>query len=360
MLTHKNIVSNVIAAQTIIEVFESDIVLSILPIPHVLECTAGFLIPIFNGASINYIEKPPTPRILIDAFSKVRPTFMVSVPLIIEKIFKNKVHPNFTKNKFIATLYKIPAIRKKLHKIAGKKLKKTFGGRLRFFGIGGAKLSAQVESFLSEADFPFTIGYGLTETAPILAGSLPQNRKARSTGPIMEGVEIKLDKNKQILAKGPNVMKGYYKDPERTAEVFKDGWFCTGDLGHIDEDGYLFIVGRSKSVIVGASGENIYPEQIELMINDYEFVVDSLVYQEDDRLYARINLDYEQLDIKFEADKNPDSVMEQKIVELLENIRLDLNKNVSSFSRVMKFVEQREPFIKTATKKIKRYLYTDV
>lgn len=358
MLTHKNIVSNVIAAQYVMTVKKEDILLSMLPLPHVLECTVGFLIPVFNGASIYYMEKPPTPRILLGALETVRPTFIVTVPLIIEKIYKNRILPKFTKNRAMAKLYEIPFVRKRLHKIAGKKLIETFGGRLRFFGIGGAKISAQVESFLDEANFPFTIGYGLTETAPLVAGTSPDKRKRRSTGPSIEGVEIKLAQDGEILVKGPNVMKGYYKDTERTEEVFQDGWFCTGDLGRIDSDGYLFIEGRSKNVIIGPSGENIYPEQIESLINDYKFIADSVVYEENNQLVARINLEYELIDTAFNAENSADSEMEKKILDLLEEIRLDLNKNVSGFSKVTKFIEHPEPFVKTATKKIKRYLYT--
>ncbi|MCV6607573.1 MAG: AMP-binding protein, partial [Campylobacterales bacterium] len=325
----------------------------------VFECSIGFLIPLIYGSQIQYIEKPPTPKILVDALGKVRPTFMVSVPLIIEKIFKNKIYPNLTKNIALRTAYKVPMIRKKLHKVAGKKLIETFGGRLHFFGIGGAKISAQVEAFLDEADFPYTIGYGLTETSPLLSGTVAQYRRLRSAGTMLHGLEYRINENKELVVKGPNIMMGYYKDEERTKEVLEDGWFNTGDLGVIDQDGYLFIEGRSKNVIVGPSGENIYPEQIESKLNDYEFVLESVVYLDSNRLQARVHLDYEKLDEKFNTDNVPDSQVEQKIQELLEEIRIDLNESVSSFSKIMKFIEQREPFVKTATKKIKRYLYTE-
>jgi long-chain acyl-CoA synthetase len=318
------------------------------------------LIPVFNGSSVYYIQKPPTPTILINAFGKIRPTFIASVPLVIEKIYKTKILPNFTKSSLIRKLYSIKMIRKKLHSIAGKKLLKTFGGRLRMYAIGGAKLSNKVEDFLVEANFPYFVGYGLTETSPILAGASVQKRKLRSTGPALEGVDIKIDPDtKEIIARGPNIMKGYYKDKERTDEVLKDGWFYTGDLGYFDDDGYLYIQGRSKNVIIGASGENIYPEGIEDIINEHELVIESLLYSDNGKLYAKIHLDYEKLDELYNSQNKADSTMQLEIEKLLEQMRLELNSKVASFSKVLKFIEQKEPFVKTATKKIKRYLYTD-
>jgi long-chain acyl-CoA synthetase len=361
MLTHKNIISNVYSTQSVIVIYETDTFLSILPMAHTYECTVGFFLPLFSGASINYIEKPPTPKILLDAMAKVKPTIMLSVPLVIEKIFKARVLPNLTKNALMQKLYDMPFIRKKLHAVAGKKLHKSFGGRLRLFGIGGAKLSAQVDQFLDEAKFPYTIGYGLTETSPLLAATPPQTRKLRSTGPSIDGVTIKIDpETKEILAQGPNVMVGYYKDEERTKEVIdEDGWFHTGDLGYLDDDGYLFIEGRSKNVIIGPSGENIYPESIEATINEHPMVVESVVYDDEGKLHAKVHLDYEKLDELYHAEQVADSQMHMVIEELLEEIRVETNTKVSNFSKIMKFVEQKEPFIKTATKKIKRFLYTN-
>ncbi len=217
---------------------------------------------------------------------------------------------------------------------------------------------------MEEAKFPYAIGYGLTETAPLLAGAPPGKTRIGSTGPALEGVELKIDESTasdgdgEILARGPNVMQGYYKDPERTAEVLDDeGWFHTGDLGYFDEDGYLFISGRSKNVIVGPGGENIYPEQIESVVNENELVADSLVFDDMGKLVARIYLDYEKIDARFEG--LSDSQIHEKIELLLEKLRLEANKKVSSFSRMMRFIEQKEPFVKTPTKKIKRYLYTN-
>jgi len=365
MLSHKNLVTNAMSAYEKVTITKDDIFLSILPLAHTLECTVGLTVPILHGASVFYINKAPTPSVLLKAFGVVRPTMMVSVPLIIEKIYKNKVLPNFTNSFIMRNLYKIPFFRKKLNAIAGKKLIETFGGRIKFFGIGGAGISPYVEQFLIEANFPYIIGYGLTETAPLLAGSvIGDTIKIKSTGTAMVGVELAIkDKNPQtgegeIIAKSPSVMLGYYKDEEKTAEVMEDGWFLTGDLGYIDEDGFLFISGRSKNVIIGSGGENIYPEQIEATINQHEAVLDSLVMQQDDKLIARVHLDYELIDKMFKANNTPDAEVKQKILDLLEEMRVDVNSKISSFSRMVKFVEQIEPFVKTPTKKIKRYLYT--
>ncbi len=365
MLSHKNLAFEATAAQHIIEIFPEDRFLSILPMAHTYECTIGFLIPVLNGASVYYISKPPTPTILIKAMAKVKPTFMLSVPLVIEKIYKNKIQPNFHKNFLIRSLYAIPVVRKQLNKIAGKKLIETFGGELRFFGIGGAALSPLVEQFLREAAFPYCIGYGLTETAPLLSGSSPAETKYRSTGPALEGVELEIrNKNEEgvgvLWARGPNVMKGYYKDPEKTAAVMdENGWFNTEDLGYFDEEGYFFMSGRAKNIIVGPGGENIYPEQIEAVINAHELVADALVYDDNGVLTARINLDYEKLDEFFGVSNTSETKVHAKIEKLLEEIRIEVNEKVSSFSRIRKVIEQREPFVKTPTKKIKRYLYVE-
>lgn len=365
MLSHKNLVTNALSAYEKVHINEYDVFLSILPLAHTLECTVGLLIPILHGSSVAYMDKTPTPSVLLKAFAVVKPTMMVSVPLIIEKIYKNKVLPKFTSSFIMRFLYSIAFFRKIFNKIAGKKLIETFGGRLRFFGIGGASLSPFVEQFLVEANFPYIIGYGLTETSPLIAGSvLGGTIKMKSTGTPFSGVEIKI-KNKnpetgegEIMAKSPSVMLGYYKDEAQTAQVMEDGWFLTGDLGYMDEDGFLFISGRSKNVIIGSGGENIYPEQIEARINQLELVLDSIVIQRDDgKLIARVHLDYELIDKMFKANHISDAHTREKITNLLEEMRIDVNSQISSFSRMVKFVEQIEPFIKTPTKKIKRYLY---
>jgi long-chain acyl-CoA synthetase len=366
MLSHKNLVTNAMSAYKNVTILPEDTFLSILPLAHTLECTVGMIVPILHGSDVVYIDKTPTPNVLIKAFEIVRPTMMLSVPLIIEKIYKSKILPKFTGSALMRFLHSISFVRKRLNKIAGKKLIETFGGKIRFFGIGGAPLARYVEEFLDEADFPYIIGYGLTETSPLIAGTyLDMPNKIGSTGLPMVGVEIKINDKREdngegeIWIKSPSVMLGYYKDEKQTAEVIEDGWFKTGDLGYIDEDGFLFISGRSKNMILGPSGENIYPEQIESIINENETVLDSLVLQQDGKLIARIHPDYELLDKMFKANATPESEVKAKIDNLLEEMRVETNKKLASFSKITKFVEQIEPFVKTPTKKIKRYLYTE-
>jgi long-chain acyl-CoA synthetase len=291
---------------------------------------------------------------------------MLTVPLIIEKIYFNKIMPAFTDKLILKLLYKIPPFRKILNQAAGKKLMKTFGGELKFYGIGGAKLNKTVEKFLIEAKFPYAIGYGLTETSPLLAGSNPQKSVFESTGPAIEGIELIInnpDKKTgegEIWAKGPTVMKGYYKEPEMTKEVLTpDGWFKTGDLGTFDSNNYLFIKGRSKSMIVGASGENIYPEEIESIINNFRFVVESLVIQQQGKLVALVHINMEELEKKYQTLKQDMTrQVEDKVDEVLNELQEYVNSQVNKFSKIQKVVLQPVPFQKTATLKIKRFLYT--
>ncbi len=366
MLSHKNLVTNALSVHNKITITKEDVFLSILPLAHTFECTVGLIVPLLHGSSVAYIDKAPTPSVLLKAFEIVKPTMILSVPLIIEKIYKNKVLPKFNSSVLMRFLYKIPFIRKFLNKIAGKKLLETFGGRLRFFGIGGAGLSPFVEEFLIEAEFPYVIGYGLTETSPLIAGSkIGETPRFKSTGTAFSGVEIQIkDKDPltgkgEIIVKSPSVMLGYYKDKEKTDSVMENGWFLTGDLGYMDEDGFLYISGRSKNVIIGSGGENIFPEQIEALINQNEAVLDSLVLEQDEKLIARIHLDYELLDKRFKANKNSDAEVKESIDTFLEEMRQEVNAQLASYSRIIKFIEQIEPFVKTPTKKIKRYLYTN-
>jgi len=366
MLTHKNIVFTGLATIAIVNATKTDRLLSILPLSHTYECTLGFITPFIAGSSIYYIKKPPTPRLLTEAMMKVKPTIMCSVPLVIEKIFKMRILPKFTHQFVMRNMYKISTVRKKLHQMAGKKLMESFGGELRAFAIGGASLTPEVEKFLREANFPYCIGYGLTETSPLIAGTRPEDTKYRSTGPPLKDVQMKIDKphpitgEGEILVKSPNVMKGYYKDKERTAEVLsKDGWFRTGDLGVFDDDGYLYIKGRSKNVILGPSGENIYPEEIEAVINETEYVLESLVFEQNKQLVARVHLNYDWLDKELDCMKQSESKSEQCVKDLLENLRKHVNEHLSSFSKLARIIEQTEPFEKTPTQKIKRYLYIE-
>lgn len=363
MLLNRNIASNVYQGKDIQAIGENDRFLSILPLSHTFENTLGMLVPFRSGAKVTYLKKAPTAAILLPALKKVRPTIMFSVPLIIEKIYYNKIKPSLAGNMFMATLYKFPPVRKLLHKVAGKKLYETFGGELQFFGIGGAKLSRDVELFLLEGGFPYAIGYGLTETSPLLAGMVPKHKKYKlqSTGEAIKDVTIKIydpDPNTgegEVWVKGPNIMQGYYKEPELTAEVItEDGWFRTGDLGMLDKKNFLSIRGRSKNVIIGASGENIYPEEIESLINTFKHVVESLVIQQKGKLVALVHINREELEQKYQYQKEE---MTNKIDEILKELQHQVNTKINKFSRIQKVVFQPIPFQKTATLKIKRYLY---
>ncbi|MCU0471808.1 MAG: AMP-binding protein [Bacteroidales bacterium] len=366
MLTHKNISFNAFKGKKIQSLDEDDCFLSVLPLSHSYENTLGLILPLICGSCVYYLRKPPTPAVLLPALELIRPTIMLTVPLIIEKIYFNKILPTFREKLILKLLYKIPFLRKKLNVVAGKKLLKTFGGRIKFFGIGGAKLNKSVEKFLREAKFPYAIGYGLTETSPLLAGANPKKTVFESTGPAIEGIEliIKNPDNKtgegEIWARGATVMKGYYKEPEMTAEVFTpDGWFKTGDLGTLDSKNNLFIKGRLKNMIVGASGENIYPEEIESVINNFRFVVESLVIQQKGKLVAYVHLNMDELEKKYQHLKQDMSdKFEEKKKELLSELQEYVNSQVNKFSQINKVILQPVPFQKTATLKIKRYLYT--
>lgn len=368
MLTQKNISWTAKQAFTMEPVYEYDKFLSILPLSHTYENSLGLLLPLFHGASVHYLRKPPTAPVLLPAMEKVKPTKILSVPLVIEKIFKGKIYPAFQKSPVTRTLYKFPPLRKLLHRVAGKKLMKTFGGELTFFGIGGAKLDGTVERFLKEAGFPYAIGYGLTETSPLLAGTTPRTPRVGSTGTALQGVQLRLADvdpatgEGEIQAFGPNVMKGYYKAPDLTAGVFtEDGWFRTGDLGSFDKDGYLRIKGRIKNMIVGASGENIYPEEIESVINRMRYVLESLVVEKKGKLVALIHLNMEEVENQFQAWKHDAGAFAEKIShrkdEILKEIHEKVNNQVNKFSRLHKVTFHKEPFEKTPTQKIKRFLY---
>ncbi|MDI6400937.1 AMP-binding protein [Balneolaceae bacterium ANBcel3] len=381
VLTHGNVVSDAIATIGIVDVGAEDRLLSILPLPHVYECTLGLILPVMIGASVYYVRKPPTAAVLLPALSQVRPTVMLSVPLIIEKMYKGRILPEIRKKKALRAAYKVPLLRKAIHKKAGKKLRKTFGGELHTFCIGGASLAPEVEKFLREAGFPYAIGYGLTETAPLVAGTDPSRTRLRAVGKPLEGIQIKIDesasraeqglsademnKNRdpgvgEILIKGPCVMKGYYNDPDLTAEtISEDGWLRTGDLGVFDKDGYLYIKGRLKNMILGPSGENIYPETVESVLHQSDYVLEAIVYQKSQKLVARVHLNYEKLDEEFSERGLNATEVRAEIKKLLLSIREEVNANVSSFSRVSEIIEQTEPFEKTPTHKIKRYLYVN-
>ncbi len=366
MLTHRNIVSDAVATTRLVDVTAEDRFLSVLPLAHVYECTLGLVTTMMQGSAVYYLHKPPTAAVLLPALEAIRPTCICSVPLIIEKMIRAKVFPALRGKALIRWASRVPSLRRKIYHKAGAKVRAAFGGELKMFCIGGAGLAPDVEDFLIEGGFPYCIGYGLTETAPLVTGTKPFETRPRSAGRALDGVEIRIaDPNPEtgageILVRGPMVMQGYYKDPEKTAEILSpDGWLRTGDLGTLDDGGYLYIKGRSKNVIIGPSGENIYPEIIESVINRSDAVQESLVYEQQGKLVARIHLNYEALDAFFTEKKLTPSQIREYIHKTLEDIKSRVNEGVSSFSRISRVVEQTEPFEKTPTQKIKRYLYVE-
>jgi long-chain acyl-CoA synthetase len=362
MLSNKNLVWNACASKEIPPVHRKHRLLSILPLSHTYECTLGMILPLISGARVYYIKRPPSSTVLLPALARVRPHLMLSVPLLIEKIYRQSVLPRFSGDNLAGRLYRRPLFRKLLNRAAGAKLKRMFGRRLFFFGIGGAALDPEVERFLREARFPYAIGYGLTETSPLVAGSNYRRSRYRSTGPVVPGLEVRLDNPDddgvgEILVRGPSVMQGYYRNEEKTSEVLsEDGWFRTGDLGAFERD-YLYIKGRLKNLILGPSGENIYPEAIEAVINNVEFVEESLVYQEEQSIVARIKLNYEAITEYFENLAENASHIPQDVGEYLKQVQQQVNRQLSNFARLHRVIEQKDEFEKTPTKKIRRFLY---
>lgn len=361
MLTHANLVSQVEMDYDLFHVYESDVFLSILPLSHTYECSLGMLLPFYSGASVVYLDKLPTASTLMPAMRKVRPTVMLSVPLIIEKIYKSQVKAKFTKKPALKKMYGWPWFRKVVHRMAGKKLREVFGGRLRFFGIGGAKLDFDTEQFLAEARFPYGVGYGLTETAPLLAGGIPGKIRFRSTGPILNRVEARLENvnpqtgEGEIVVLSPSTMKGYYKNPTATEDVFTpDGWFRTKDIGRFDEQGNLYILGRVGNMIVGPSGENIYPEEIESVINSHFLVTDSIVKENDGKLVAQVHFNRDELERRYYDLKDS---LNARMAEISNEIKAYVNSKVSKSAQISDIEEQHKEFEKTPTQKIKRFKY---
>lgn len=326
-----------------------------LPMAHMYGLAFEILNGINKGCHIHFLTRTPSPRIIAESFMNIKPTLILAVPLIIEKIIKSKVFPELEKP-LTRFLLKVPFIEKKLLEIVAAKLTASFGGNFKQIVIGGAGLNKDVENFLRSINFPYTVGYGMTECGPLIAYEQWETYKAGSCGRVVDRMEAKIDSEDpvntvgEILVRGTNVMLGYYKNPEATKSCFtKDGWLRTGDLGTIDEDGFIFIKGRSKTMILGPSGQNIYPEEIEQQLNNMAYVAESLIVSQNGKLVALIYPDWEQVD-KQGIDHNKIEILMQ------ENIK-DLNELLPGYSKISGIKMYQEEFEKTPKRSIKRYLY---
>ena len=360
VLSHRNLASNVITCYHSCKRTEKDRWLSVLPMAHTLEMTLSMLYPMYCGATVYYLPKPPVASLLLKALKIVRPTTMLTVPLIIEKVYKGSILPTIQKSRTLTWMSK--NMNGLMCKIIGMKLKATFGGHMSFYGIGGAKLDPEVENFLLKAGFPYAIGYGLTETSPLLGYAMHGWRAVGSFGYPVYNVRLKLHNvnpetgEGEIVAKGPNVMLGYYKDPQRTKSVFtEDGWFRTSDIAIQDEKGRFFIKGRNSNMILGPSGENIYPEEIENVINNVEGVSESIVVERDGKLVALV----QPAENYIQWDKDSEDKLYEKLDAWKAKLLKITNKNVSKASQVSSVEVMKEPFEKTATQKIRRFKYKE-
>lgn len=353
MLTQKNLVSNIFEGPDIIKcVHNKSVTLNILPLAHAFGSTSAFLAIIYCGSALYFLGRKPTIGALMNSFKIVRPTILGSVPLIFEKIYVKKVAPLIGGKPFFRFMVRREWTKNILFKLIGKKFKEAFGGRLECAIIGGAALSDEVEEFLNIAGIPFVLGYGMTEAAPLITFQSREASKKGSVGWAIPGVNIIIEDPEpetgigEILATGPGIMKGYLKDPEATAEVLtSEGWLRTGDRGYLDDDGYLFLKGRSKNIIIGPSGENIYPEVIESLISASPYVDEVLVYAEDHKIIGKIFPNKEYLQKVEKAESGG---------KWLEELKKEVNSKLPMASKIVHMIEEKVPFIKTASNKIKR------
>ncbi|MDD4686848.1 MAG: AMP-binding protein [Candidatus Cloacimonetes bacterium] len=355
MLPHRSLLANLIVANENLLFNVGAKVFAFLPLAHAYASSFDFLYPFTRGNHINFMDKIPAPKILLAAMKDLKPEVVLTVPLLIEKIYKKQLQPTIEKPQMQIFL-KIPVLNKIILKKIHDKLMQAFGGNIRELITGGAPMNAEVELFMKKIKFPFTIGYGMTECGPLISYANWQEHRFESSGKKLKFMEIKVNSQDpentpgEIVLRGEQVFKGYYKFDEATAEVLRDGWLHTGDIGTIDKDGFIYIRGRIKNVILGPSGENIYPELVEQKLNNLPYVGESLVLERDRQLHAMVYPDFEALD----ADRIP----ENQIPKIMEDNRNELNKSLASFSRIVKIQIANEPFQKTPTQKIKRYQYS--
>ena len=364
MLTQGNLAAAVQSAVTYVEITPADRMLAMLPLAHTYECTCGFLGPMGGGASIHFLRGKPSPRVLQEAFAETRPTLVFAVPLVIEKIYRKRVVPAVERNVLVRSAARVPAVRRAIYRKAVKGLLKAFGGNLRQMGLGGAALAPEVERFLQEGRFPYHVGYGMTECGPLIAGTRPEDTRAGSCGYATPGIEIRIDGADartgvgEVQVRGPMVTPGYFHNQEATEAAFTpDGWLRTGDLGVLGGDGYLHLRGRSKNVILGPSGENIYPEEVEQLLAGSPLVLECLVVQREHRLTALILPDSETLATDLGLYGEDEGVAGRRVQAAFAALVEQVNAELPAFGRLSSFVLVEKEFEKTPTAKIKRYLY---
>jgi long-chain acyl-CoA synthetase len=356
MITHNSLAANIRYAQNNMPLKPGDPLVSFLPLAHTYGCAFEFLFPFTIGCHITILSKTPSPQIIIQAFKEIKPRLILSVPLVIEKIFKKQLLPVIGKP-HMKILLGIPLVNQILYKKISEKLVETFGGEFKEIVIGGAAFNPDAERFFKKLRFRFSVGYGMTECGPLISYASWDTTKLGASGRAVDTLEVTIDSPDpetvvgEIILRGENVMTGYYKNEKATREMIDDnGWMHTGDLGIIDKDGNIFIKGRSKSMILGPSGKNIYPEEIEAVINNKDYIVESVVISVDNKLIALVFPDYEMM--------KRDNITEAQLTEILEKTRKEVNERLPEFMAVSKFRIHPEEFAKTPKRSIKRFLYT--
>jgi long-chain acyl-CoA synthetase len=359
MLTANNLAGNVTYGIRTGLLQREEKVLSFLPLAHAYGCAFDFLTATAVGTHVTLLGKTPSPKIIMKAFEEVKPNLIITVPLVIEKIYKNVIQPLINK-KSMRWALNIPVLDNQIYSQIRKKLIDALGGRFKEIIIGGAAMNPEVEQFFHKIKFPFTIGYGMTECAPLISYAPWNEFIPTSSGKILDIMEVRIQKEQpeqelgEIQVRGENVMQGYYKNPEATREVFtEDGWLRTGDLGTVDANGNIFIRGRSKTMILGASGQNIFPEEIESKLNNMPFIAESLVIERNKKLVALVYADYESLDsMGLNNSENIKTIMD-------ENLK-NLNATLANYEKVGSIQLYPTEFEKTPKKSIKRYLYNSI
>lgn len=356
MIHHNSLVANVVYANENMPLEPGDAIVSLLPLAHAYGCAFEFLWPFTLGCHITFLTKTPSPQIILQAFKEIRPKLVLAVPLIIEKIYKKQILPVISTTK-MQILLKLPILNMVIHKKIYNKLYQVFGGNFHEIVIGGAALNKEVEIFLRKIGFPFSIGYGMTECGPLISYSNWDKTRVGSAGKIVDTMEVTIDSSDpynavgEILVRGENVMIGYYKNNQATKNAIdKDGWLHTGDLGVIDKDNFIYIKGRSKSMILGASGQNIYPEELEALLSNKKLIQEALVVEKNNLLIAMIYPDHEMI--------NKLGLSETDLQATLEQYKKEINDVMPVYMNLSKIKIVPEEFEKTPKKSIKRFLYT--